>query len=41
MKQPKQDIRAEDGICHEALSSEGKVDNGHEPRRVYDVGNAR
>ena len=37
MKQPKQDIRAGDGICHEALSSEGNVDNGHEPRRVYEV----
>ena len=31
MKQPKQDIRTEDWICHEALSSEGRVDSGHEP----------
>ena len=41
MKQPKQDIRAKDGICQGALSSEGRDDIGHEPMRVYDVGNAR
>ena len=41
MKQPKQDIRAEDEIRPRALSSQGRIDTGHEPQRVYDLGNAR